>query len=518
MANDDWRSEERRKIRSAPAQRPVVQVSPDLREAVKEITGPSLAAKVLALLPCNALPGTPEQFHELERGLVKLAREQVVARFLLAVVAEVHKGEEFVVWTMAEARRRTPLRSRGDEEAEILVAGGGAARIMTPYMEPVRDKSKTGPKPAPGKRGKGGGGLFPVLAALGFLGRVSPLVASEVSHSAALLGSHEEAAQVLKSQGIDLHPDSVRRIVAGVADAGLADRESGRPIDQTFAGKRVVIGVDGGRLRCREEKGGRRRASGYHGYETPWTEPKVFTAYVIDDAGEILRGHDLLPVYEGTLTPWKNAVEILATTLRRHGIQEATQIAIAADGSENIWREAERLIELLGVDRSRVVLFVDFYHAIEHLHEVAALSSRLPGEQQQKQWARKQGKRLKRGRVEEVLQDMEALPTANTDAAEELRKQCQYFRARKDRMRYDQLRRAGLPIGTGAIESVIRRVVNLRLKGPGIFWKPENAERMLYLRCRAKAGRWSEVEAALHAAALVPPRCIRPAVLDHFAA
>ncbi len=107
---------------------------------------------------------------------------------------------------------------------------------------------------------------------------------------------------------------------------------------------------------------------------------------------------------------------------------------------------------------------------------------------------------------------MDNLPAADADAAEALRGQCAYFRSRMHLMRYDELRRDGLPIGTGAVESAIRRIVNLRMKGPGIFWTPENAERILYLRCRAKAGRWSEVEAALHRSALLPERDAQPQV------
>jgi hypothetical protein len=34
-------------------------------------------------------------------------------------------------------------------------------------------------------------------------------------------------------------------------------------------------------------------------------------------------------------------------------------------------------------------------------------------------------------------------------------------------------------------------VVNLRIKGPGIFWHPESAEAMLMLRAFCKAGRWN---------------------------
>ena len=51
------------------------------------------------------------------------------------------------------------------------------------------------------------------------------------------------------------------------------------------------------------------------------------------------------------------------------------------------------------------------------------------------------------------------------------------------------------------MESAIRRVVNLRMKGPGIFWQEENAERMLLLRCRLKSGRWDELENDVYAQA-----------------
>ena len=48
------------------------------------------------------------------------------------------------------------------------------------------------------------------------------------------------------------------------------------------------------------------------------------------------------------------------------------------------------------------------------------------------------------------------------------------------------------PLGSGAVESAIRRVINLRLKGNGIYWREENAEAMLVLRAAALTGRWQE--------------------------
>lgn len=38
-----------------------------------------------------------------------------------------------------------------------------------------------------------------------------------------------------------------------------------------------------------------------------------------------------------------------------------------------------------------------------------------------------------------------------------------------------------MPIGSGAVESAVRRVINLRLKKTWIFWKEESAEEMLLL-------------------------------------
>src|ERR1700693_1974048 len=46
--------------------------------------------------------------------------------------------------------------------------------------------------------------------------------------------------------------------------------------------------------------------------------------------------------------------------------------------------------------------------------------------------------------------------------------------------------------GSGAIESAIRRVINLRLKGNSISWYEENAEGMMLLRCLVLSNRWDD--------------------------
>ena len=52
-------------------------------------------------------------------------------------------------------------------------------------------------------------------------------------------------------------------------------------------------------------------------------------------------------------------------------------------------------------------------------------------------------------------------------------------------------------LGSGIVESAIRRIVNLRLKGAGIFWKLANLNGMLHLRCHLLAGGWVALEKAV---------------------
>jgi len=53
-------------------------------------------------------------------------------------------------------------------------------------------------------------------------------------------------------------------------------------------------------------------------------------------------------------------------------------------------------------------------------------------------------------------------------------------------------------LGSGAIESAIRRVINLRLKGNSSWYKG-NAERLLVVRCLVLSQRWDDTFAQISA-------------------
>ncbi|MBL4849780.1 MAG: hypothetical protein JKY65_29985 [Planctomycetes bacterium] len=497
-----------RRFRQSPAEIPRIPLAKGLLHEISRIVGARLGEAVLAAFPAGCFPTRPEEFHALEQELLRLAQTEVAGRVLAALLTAAHGEDRFLLSSMAGAAARQDLRPGGrDRPVRVRLPGGVEVRVETPYMVAPKNPSKPGPKPGSGERGKGGGGLYPVLSALGVVGRCTPWVASSAARSSAQLASYDEAATTLKDVGLQLNADVVRTITHHVADAGLADRERAAPIDRTFAGKRVSLTLDGGRLRCRHQNPGTPRKSGFHGFSTPWREPKVAVAHVVDAKGKLVRGSS--PVYEATLESWEDAITLFARTLRRHGIEDAESVTILADGSNNIWNQVEALIEGIGVEPARVTKVLDFYHAMEHLHDAAKLSTLFASDLSRKRWVTKQEKGLKEGAVQRVLLELAALPVAGEDEAKELLKEVNYLSSRVEMIRYDTFLAQGTPIGSGAVESAIRRIVNLRIKGPGVFWKPENAERILYLRCRLKAGRWNEVEAALHQSALYAPNVPR---------
>ena len=64
-------------------------------------------------------------------------------------------------------------------------------------------------------------------------------------------------------------------------------------------------------------------------------------------------------------------------------------------------------------------------------------------------------------------------------------------------LKYPTFRRLGLSLGSGEIESNIRRVVNLGLKGNAIYWREETAKETLQIRAQELSNRWDQRMAEL---------------------
>ena len=158
-----------------------------------------------------------------------------------------------------------------------------------------------------------------------------------------------------------------------------------------------------------------------------------------------------------------------------------------ADGAPWIWKRVPLLVQALGLAAQQVHELLDFYHAVHHLGQVAALRKDWSAKARTR-WRTQQRRLLLRGEVEQIIAAVQGICRGRNSKA--IRTQRDYFIKNKGRMAYATLLAMKLPIGSGAIESAVRRVINLRLKGPSLFWCRASAEAILLLRSYYKAGRW----------------------------
>lgn len=436
---------------------------------------------------------SPAEFCAGERELHVLATEladELCAQLLTGMCAEKarRKAAAAEVRELA-ASKGLVLHSSGVRRTKVRLLGGTIAAFDTPHYL-ARAKVRT-PKQT---RGKDGRGVYPVLDQLGICNGATPALHLKVGYAVCEASSVNSARQMLEESGTVIDHKAALRLTYATSDTTLKARQraifSGNaPSTREFAGLRVVAAIDGGRINTRRRgpggvpKGGRRK------FTTEWREPKVISIYVLGDDGR--RDRRFRPVIDGTLKDADAAFRLLLYHLRRVGADQAAELTLIGDGAKWIWHRADLLRERLGLEREQFHEIVDYFHAVERLTTFAKSWSDY-GSARSTRWLARQKQRLKAGDMKALLSGFRLLREPHR---QDLEKELPYWERNAHRMRFRAFREAGLPNGSGAVESAIRRVVNLRLKGSSVFWTEEHAEGILHLRSHAKSGRWDELEA-----------------------
>lgn len=134
------------------------------------------------------------------------------------------------------------------------------------------------------------------------------------------------------------------------------------------------------------------------------------------------------------------------------------------------------------------ISILDYFHAIEHLHEFA--DSYFKEKEAAKKWAEKQKELLLNSNVKQVINNIEKLAPEN-EAAKKL---ISYYQTNSNRMDYKKYKQTGCGIiGSGAIESAHRTVVQKRMKQSGQRWSSIGAQNMLNLRVTYMNEKWDNV-------------------------
>jgi hypothetical protein len=383
-------------------------------------------------------------------------------------------------------------KKHGLRKRQILTVGNVLVTIMVPYVitkTENNDKNKSESE-----------GFYPLLKWLGMSEGLTPLVWSTIAQYGAISGSFEAACTFLIGWGINISLRRIERLTYKFGKIAINLRQSkilnlqlgNLPSGNVLKGQRVVIAADGGRTKIRINKKGRKKVkTNCHGFTGVWIEPKLLTIYVVDEQGKKVKNSDIPITNDGTYNGYKPFLEILEMHLVNLGISQAKQVLLIADGAEWIWIHIPPLLKRLGCPNETYQLF-DFYHVTEHLQTFA--DAAFSNEKERKDWFKRARKTLKKGNAWGLMKQMdELIAQATGERCKIMVAQREYLLGayREGRLKYAQVLGKNLPIGSGAIESLIRQVVNLRMKGNSKFWLKENAEIMLHLRCQWIAGSWN---------------------------
>jgi hypothetical protein len=247
----------------------------------------------------------------------------------------------------------------------------------------------------------------------------------------------------------------------------------------------MILQVDAWNIRERDDWG-RSQALRRHGQEPErWHWVYTGTCFRLDHRGQSAGGRPVISergfvMTRGGLDGLRQQMH--AEALRR-GLGQAASALVIADGAVWIWRLAD---DRWPAARQRL----DFYHAVQHL---AAVGRALFGEDQArlKAWLKPLVRQLKHESALKVVGKLEAILAGlpSGPAAQAVAKEVDCFHGHQHRMDYRAGRRAGEPIGSGAVEATCRQA-QCRFKRPGQFWSQTGDEALLCLETFWRNGRW----------------------------
>lgn len=381
----------------------------------------------------------------------------------------------------------------------IKLAAGGMVtlnniRYCGPKSPSKGEEKKRGKKRT--KRGNGGSGCYPSLERLGIIEGVTPLLASGVAREVTEGASIEAAQERLGRKNVTITTEKVRQISENFGIDGLALRlewvRSGKmPKGMEFKGgegKILLIELDGFKLRLRQIKKGRiGKDRKRHCFFLHWTESKSFLIREIDFEGR--RTPDGPSIIDGTLGTPDDMFTLLEVYLLEGGLDVGKYdfIVFGSDGADWIRDRVKALAAKLPFPDEKTWMFVDWYHAKQHLWEIAK-SRKGWKHKDRKAWVNRVEGLLYNGDIDGLVAEIDVLCTGRN--AKKIGSLKRYFIENGDRMQYAKMQELDLPIGSGAIESAGRQTINLRLKSSGMTWLPVNGEAMVMMRSYLMSGNW----------------------------
>lgn len=225
-----------------------------------------------------------------------------------------------------------------------------------------------------------------------------------------------------------------------------------------------------------------------------WGEVKTMVLGVIGPAvqkkGE-WHVHATQLSYFSRMTDHETFSRLATVETHRRGTARAGTVVAVNDGAP--WEQ-----EVVDDHRKDAVRILDWGHSAEHVSEVGrAVFGADPTAETT--WRTEQLRALKADDPPPLLAELQRLQAmlaadehdeGQAEARRVVEANLLYFSKRDEQIRYATFARKGYPIGSGAVESGNKLVVEARLKGAGMHWAPAHVDPMVALRTVACSDRW----------------------------
>lgn len=422
----------------------------------------------------NAAKLSESDLDGIEQRLQEMARTVFgpVVEGAVAAIAAAHSGERPDCSVCQRPMRLVDYQRK--RELQGLV---GDYKIRRAYF--FCDRCQQGLAPLDQRLGIGAGALSPGL--------------ERVACRLGIGDSFGEAADaLLETLRIELPDETERRVTEAIGQVAEAEAQTARDLAQAgfdplpqgaveASSSTLLVEVDGTMV---------------HEVDGQWHEAKAGLAAAL---GPKLRedektGRTTLAMGRPSYCVGFESAELfwyrvyVEACRRGLGTALVTLVVVLGDGAGWIWHYAKAF---LAVAEVTVIEIVDIYHAFEHL-EVVAEAVFGQGSEAAKQWVGPLKQRLEAEGAAPILTELVGLKPGAGKASDEVRKAIGYFTDNAARMDYPRFVALQLPIGSGAVESSCRTVIQEREKGAGMRWTEQGAQSVASLRAVYKSGRWKE--------------------------
>lgn len=160
------------------------------------------------------------------------------------------------------------------------------------------------------------------------------------------------------------------------------------------------------------------------------------------------------------------------------GYGKVKEVVLIADGATWIRNMAQELFP-------EATQILDLYHLKENIYDYAKHKF-LQDEKQYTPWAETVIKKIEKGKAKAVLKQLpqqESLPAGIVNLRT-------YITNNIDKINYPEYKSKGYFVGSGAIESANKVIVQRRLKQAGMRWSVLGAQALLTLRAKVESNLW----------------------------